>query len=324
MLNHELRHTNMRKSIFFSSLLRQRNPYFVRSLFHTAERHNYEREIVIRNNSALFTKLASIDQQKSGDHQNVTLYCPRFQLDDVHSSHLQHSWAQNIYGSPWYVCKLFLEVHSRYLEDKFIIWQLFNELRQIALEKLQKKGVQVLNETPKIHRDDAELQLTTKAGITLRFDVRDTFLYNWYKIPRTHQIEGLIQRSNTDLYKIDPMHLPSTIIILGYSLSAVWLKKHFSMINLFYLNRKTDILPKIISNYGVPYHQIEANTFNLEDIQVNLSSDQAKLQITIPDRESTIVSDFNSALGIRLMTELTDNVVRQDRQLIVSEYHFTY
>ncbi len=315
----------MRKSIFFQPLLRSWMVRSVRSLYQRAERFPYEREVVIGNNTAIFSTLASIDQHKSGEHQDVTLFCPPFWLDEVHPSHLQHDWGQNIYGLPWYVRKLFLEVHPRFPEDKFISWHLYQELRQIALDKLHSHGVQIHRELPSLRREKEDIIATCKNGQNVLFGLKDTFFYNWYKVPRNHHISGLIQRSNTDLYKLDPNHLPDHVVVLGYGLSAIWLKKHFPQIQFSYLKRESDKLTTITSNFGVPYHEIENNAYNLDEITLSASSDQKQLLVVLPKENGgrAIVGDFYSAMGIRLMNELTENIIPKNQQLIVPEYHFT-
>jgi len=315
----------MRKSIFTQPSLRSLMPRSVRSLYQRAERRPYDREVVIGNNTAIFSTLASIDQHKSGEHQDVTLFCPSFWLDEVHHSHLQHDWGQNMYGLPWYVRKLFLEVHPRFPEDKFISWHLYQELRQIALDKLHSKGVKIHRELPSFRKEKEDIVAVCKNGKSILFSLDDTYFYNWYKVPRHHHISGLVQRSNTDLYKLDPTHLPEHVVVLGYGLSAIWLKKHFPQVQFSYLKREGDKLTKIISNLGVPYHEIESNTYNIGEVALSASVDQKQLLVVLPKEKGggSFVGDFYSAMGIRLMNELTENIIPMNQQLIVPEYHFT-
>lgn len=230
-------------------------------------------EIVIGNNTALFATLHGLKKHGVESHPDVTIIYPPFWLDEINADYYSEHWGQTIYGLPRIARELFKPLYAEYEEHEFIKWYQYQKLREKVVEILETVyQVPIYYGIPTIEnisKDTITISVATNDGPLVIEKPISTHFYSWYRIPKKHSIQGMVQRPNFEIYKLPKNLVPDLdIISLGASLSTVWLAKHFSTSTrkIICLKSKSDKLPiDIPSNKSVDYSKI--TVLNIEDIE---------------------------------------------------------
>lgn len=259
--------------------------YASRPLFQQARTlHKFSRprsEVVIGSNTALFATLASLAKHGKAMHPDVTVFCPKFWMDSIHDDYLQEDWGQTIYGLPKVARELFLKLYPLFGDMDYIKWGQIKRLREEALDILiTRYKVPVYFGEPVIEKlpdNSFRIEVIDNHGRQYWLNKSsDTWFYLCYNVPRKHPLAGIIQRPSTELYQKSRSSLPDDVdlVVLGASLSTVWIAKHFasSSRNIICLKRKADEINMTLPvNRDLDYSKIIP--VNLEESSISLVND---------------------------------------------------
>ena len=217
-------------------------------------------EIAIVNNSGLLFCLFALKMHRSAAHNHLTVFVPRFWMDNSHQNYDNLSWGQALNGLPRYIQQEFLKIYPNQPDHQPITWKQYKELLEFVKGELRNRGISIFSGTPTITRHPDHYQMEIAGQCLIK--PLNTFFYNSFRTPKVrHHIQGFPERSHTDLYSMARSQVPLNIIIAGGGRSVIWLANHFPEKNFACIKHKE-------SEYPLLRHQaMPANiaTYDLED-----------------------------------------------------------
>jgi hypothetical protein len=207
------------------------------------------RILIAGNNSIFFAALQAMELHGAHNYPKITLLATDFWLDKVDMQEYgQLHWGQTALSFPFYVRRMFQDYRPHYPMNKFVTWADYQQLRLIALEKLnQNPNIELLYGNPQsVNKTQEGYHLSTEQQTIALPD--STYFYLWYRIPR---LPASVTQAHTLLYETPRAEIPKKIIVIGHGLSIVWLLKHFPELTIVNIKLKNDRLPTIPSNASV-------------------------------------------------------------------------
>ena len=141
-------------------------------------------EICVANNSGAFFAHASLIEHGPEAHPKLTIFRPKFWLDDVHPDYFDLDWGQSVKGLPRNVRREFMEIYRSQPSDKRITWGQMRNLREYMFDKLEKKGISVIPGIPKIVKHKNGYHVSSENS---SFDTPlHTHIYSSFRTPNTN------------------------------------------------------------------------------------------------------------------------------------------
>lgn len=209
---------------------------------------NVKKIVVFANNSGLFTTLSAIKEFGSKAYPGITVVCPDFWIDKVHSDYLRQNWGQTIYGLPHLVRKIFLDYRPNYPDDKFIEWGEYQQVRKLAMEELKTFSNTTFYKGNPIIVEPNDTGFDIGINDQIIKVPRESLFYLWY---RESKVIPPIVNSHIKLYEMPIRDVPKTVIVIGHGVSIIWLLRHYPNTNFIVLKRPDEELPQIPGNRDV-------------------------------------------------------------------------
>ncbi len=290
-------------------------------------------ELVIGNNTALFAVLASLRKHGIDQHPQLRLICPEFWLDTVHQSYLDESWGQTQPGLPKVARDMFARLYPQHNLDKILTLRQVQELRIEALRTIEEDY-----RIPVYYGNPAIKQLADKNfNITIQQSIgevslqaaEDTCFYFWYRVPKILTMGGMAHRSNIEIYKQPPDHIPNNvdIVTMGGGLSVMWLAKHFTHESntrrIICIKYRTDTLPSIPANQAIDMRRIIVLDIDKTDISFAKTHPEFAVVYSHEHRQTyrgVFYTSLGTVLPLDVIKEVPETQVMSPRRWPVSKW----
>jgi hypothetical protein len=275
-------------------------------------------EIIIGNNTAIFATLASLQNHGKDKHPKLKVIWPTFWLDHVHHHYLEEKWGQTVHGLPNVAKQLYLNIYPHHPQNDFITWGQYQNLRFAAKNIIENQyKIPVYHGDPVIERTtdgNFEIKVKSDNGAVQFSTAADTQFYLWYRVPNFYKIDGIIQKTITDIYRLSPHELSNDvdIITLGAGLSVIWLAKYFtnplSSRKIICIKHKDDQL-----NFNVPSNGCVSRKniieIDVETCEMRISEHNPKhVIIKSKEYQKEFQGYFYSAIGHALPASVVKNI----------------